>query len=235
MGEAIRSRPTCPFAVIAQCWLVMMAIPDVPWANSNMPTPQLPIRFACALLTVALIGLVSCRQNLPFSPPICRAAWDGDFAEAQRLLRDDPKLVSATDRTGGTPLDRAANRGHADIVRLLLAEHADVNARNNEGMTPLYGAAQGGYTEAVIMLLASKGDVNARTHGGYTPLHVAASEGRKDAAQLLLQNGADVNAKAGDGSTPLHWAVVRGHQDVAELLRQHGGVDLVGPHPNDHW
>jgi hypothetical protein len=29
--------------------------------------------------------------------------------------------------------------------------------------------------------------------------------------------------------------VVRGHQDVADLLRQHGGVDLVGPQPNDHW
>jgi ankyrin repeat protein len=85
------------------------------------------------------------------------------------------------------------------------------------------------------MLLASKGDVDAKTHGGYTPLHIAASEGRKDAALLLLQNGADVNAKAGDGSTPLHWAVVRGHQDVADVLRQHGGLDLVGPRPNDRW
>jgi ankyrin repeat protein len=133
-----------------------------------MPARRLPIRFARALLTVAVIGLASCRRNSPASPPICRAARDGDFAKVQSLLHGDPKLVSASDGTGSTPLDRAASQGHADIVRLLLANHADVNARNNEGMTPLYGAAQGGYTEVAILLLASKADVNAKTHGGYT-------------------------------------------------------------------
>jgi ankyrin repeat protein len=203
-------------------------------ANYNMPARQVPNRpVLLAMLSVVLLGLGSCRRNSPASPPICRAAWDGDLAKVRNQLRDDPQLVSARDVTGGTPLDRAATTGHADIVRLLLANHADVNARNNDGMTPLYGAAENGYTEVAILLLASKADVNARTHGGYTPLHVAASRGRKEVTRLLLDNGADVNAKAGDGSTPLHWAVTRGHQDVVDLLGQHGGIDLIGSQPHD--
>jgi ankyrin repeat protein len=201
----------------------------------NMPARRVPNRpvLLITMLTVALLGLGSCRRNSPASPPICRAAWDGDLVKVQNVLRDDPQLVSAKDVSGGTPLDRAATTGHADIVRLLLANHADVNARNNDGMTPLYGAAESGYTEVAILLLASRANVNARTHSGYTPLHVAASRGRKDVTQLLLDNGADVNAKAEDGSTPLHWAVARGHQDVIDLLRQHGGIDLIAAQPHD--
>jgi len=60
----------------------------------------------------------------PRSGELPRAARDGDAAEVVRLL-DAGVPVDALDRDARTALDLAAQKNHADVVRVLLAAGAD--------------------------------------------------------------------------------------------------------------
>ena len=69
--------------------------------------------------------------------------------------------TNATNNDGVTPLLKAAQKGHTEIVTALLAAKADVNAANKtDGVTPLYMAAAKGHTEIVTTLLEANADVN---------------------------------------------------------------------------
>jgi ankyrin repeat protein len=117
---------------------------------------------------------------------------------------DDPRLleltlaggarVGAKDRFDGTGLIRAAERGHARIVRRLLRTDIDVDHVNRLGWTALL--------EAIVL-----GD------GG--PPHVRT-------VRALVDGGADVDLPDGDGVTPLARAEERGYREIAQILRAAG-------------
>jgi ankyrin repeat protein len=164
------------------------------------------------------------------------AAMQGDLAKVKALLKEDPDLVAGEYNNGMTPLHRAAEFNHKDVVELLLASKADVNAKDDNGRTPLNIAAQEGHKDEVELLLANRANVNANAQNGWTPLHWAVEKGNKDMAELLLANKADVNARASKASfipirepvsgkreisggwTPLLLAANGGYRDIAELL-----------------
>jgi len=64
--------------------------------------------------------------------------------------------VNAKRNNGRTPLLRAANLGHIEVVELLLKTPGiDINAVDQWGRTPLFRAANDGHDEIVRMLKAA--------------------------------------------------------------------------------
>ena len=115
---------------------------------------------------------------------------------------DDPRLldltlangadVDAKDSYNGTGLIRAAERGHARIVRRLLRAGIDRDHVNRLGWTALH--------EAIVL-----GDGGAR--------HVAT-------VRALIEGGVDVRVPDGQGVPPLALARQRGHDEIVRLLRE---------------
>jgi ankyrin repeat protein len=199
---------------------------------SSLSRSAISRRTVITVLALCWVGVVSsCYRNEAGSREIRDAAWNGDLAKVQVLLKRHPDLASSKSSKGGTPLHWAAAGGHKDVAELLLANGADVDAKDDNGVTPLYTAATKGYKGVAELLLANGADVNAKTHRGYTPLHTAASHNQKEMAALLLAKGANVNAISEQGVTPLRIANRKGYKEIEELLRQHGGFQLPASLP----
>jgi ankyrin repeat protein len=152
------------------------------------------------------------------------AAYKGDLAKVEMLLKNDPKLLESKDeKQGGTPLHFAVLFGRASIVKLLLSAKAQVNPRAKDGMTPLHLAAANDRMDEARLLLGAGADVNATDGAGKTPLHWAATYGYPGMTELLIKSKAGVNLKDRQGLTPLATAEKEGHKDAAGLIKKSGG------------
>jgi len=115
------------------------------------------------------------------------AAKTGLRAYAETLLSSGTAEVDRLDKAGRTPLWWAAERGHADIIRLLVRAGANPDRENRlQGLKPLHVAARNDRYEAVTALLEAGvnpltektkedpgiGCGNAPTSVGHTPLMV---------------------------------------------------------------
>jgi hypothetical protein len=113
----------------------------------------------------------------PLAAAMVEAIRSGDLDSAQRLLGEQPGLVSARIHGGRIP-HHVATDWHGyfpngpEVIRILIEAGADPNART-EGKT------------------------------GETPLHWAASSDDVDVADALVDGGADVESA---GGTPRRWA-----------------------------
>ena len=97
---------------------------------------------------------------------------------------------------GTSPLIKAAEKGHVEVVRELLGAGADVDQTGDIGATPLYFAAQEGRLEVARVLMDAGADhsigMNAATSEcGWTPLIAAAWSGHPAVVAELLQRGHD--------------------------------------------
>ncbi|GLD97358.1 hypothetical protein PINS_up006042 [Pythium insidiosum] len=162
------------------------------------------------------------------------AAWRGDIATVNALLRMDPD-VNARDplMNGWTALHRAISRGHSDVVQLLIDEGADLNARDDMGETPLHQALTKGYVDIVLALIRAGVNVKDSSKWGWIPLHTAALKGHVSVVSALIDAGADVAVRAHGGSTALHEACSYGHDDIVELLIDSGADVNASNHSGD--
>lgn len=107
-------------------------------------------------------------------------AWRGSATALADLLRADPSLARAEDRSESgernTPLHYAACQGHAEVCALLLDAGALLEARNEGGVTALFLAAQANQPRVVELLLArgASPDVRDKIHG-FSAVDVAAT------------------------------------------------------------
>lgn len=178
--------------------------------------------------------------TVSLSGTIHDAAAAGDLTLVKAFLKSNPSLLDSKDKLGETPLFKAAQEGHKDVVAFLLGSGAAVDAKcGHDNSTPLIGAATGphqgapnaGHGDVVEVLLANKADIEATNSQGWTPLIVASSIDNKPVAEALLAHNARVDAKNGEGETPLHLAAFWGHTDIAKLLIGHGAkVDVRNRH-----
>ena len=93
---------------------------------------------------------------------LCDAAADGDLAAVRRLLASGAHHEAPCSQ--GSPLRRAAEHGHAEVVELLLAS----GAAAEDIVSALHAAAEAGKA-AVIALLRRRG----------TPVDVRDDRGRR--------------------------------------------------------
>jgi ankyrin repeat protein len=122
--------------------------------------------------------------------------------------------INAVDELGFTALDRAACRGHRDVVRRLLKCGADASL----GWGLLLAAANGGLWDLVLEALNGelvreldvsadrKAQIEAQIHRGInavdslgrTALYFAAGAGRIDICQALIKAGAKLEVNGRD-------------------------------------
>ena len=113
--------------------------------------------------------------------------------------------VNEKDESNKTPLHKAAEKGHVDVIDALVKAGADPNARGEYGVTLLHRIA--GYTKnpaGIAALVKAGADPNARNKDDESPLLRAAWFNKNPAViAALLKAGADPKARDKDGNTPL--------------------------------
>jgi uncharacterized protein len=169
-----------------------------------------------------------------------------DLGSVDRMLAADPRLASARDGDGLTPviqarysfkraaLDRllalrgddldvfeAAMTGRADLVLAHLGGDPGLaQAWSPDGFTALHYPAFFGGLDVARALVDAGADIEAvsRNEMGARPLHSAAAGRHLDVSRLLIERGADVNALQHGGFAPLHQAAQHGDGELASLL-----------------
>lgn len=185
------------------------------------------------LVTVRLVGHLAgwpCVSPLlqDCYPTAVEAMREGNFAEANRLIRPGPELNLRGGPFGDTALHVAARHGAVESVRLLLESGADVHPRNGFGETPLLSAASARENHRIVKLLLDHGAaVGDRDRRGRTTLHWAAYHGDALSVAVLLEKGADVGAVDEKGYTALHDQATGRNGEVArQLIRKGADVNM---------
>ena len=188
-------------------------------------------------------------RNPDGSTPLQWAVYNGDVAEAKRLLRAGAN-VSLANHYGATPMSLAAEVGNTEMLKVLLEAGANVESPNADGQTALLAVARTGNVAAAQLLLDHGAKVDAKEKwGGQTPLMWASARRHPKMMELLIAKGADVNAASinrdyqrhiqaegrpknldSGGLTPLLYAARENCMACVEvLLKNKADIDLPDP------
>jgi ankyrin repeat protein/L-ascorbate metabolism protein UlaG (beta-lactamase superfamily) len=173
-------------------------------------------------ILVALGILVSAPTCPAQTSEFFDAAGAGDIARMQELLAQSPELLNAKGEGGETALQRAADEGQLEAVRILTGAGAEVDAPNDADQTALLFAAYRGHAAIVDTLIAHGAAFDFQDQRGNSPLHFAAREGRVETVQLLLAKGAAFDRRGARGRTPLCLAAMRGNAEIVRILAARG-------------
>ncbi|XP_052864009.1 poly [ADP-ribose] polymerase tankyrase-1 [Anopheles cruzii] len=169
------------------------------------------------------------------------AAMQGSVKVIEELMKFDRNGVISTRNklTDSTPLQLAAEGGHADVVKVLVRAGASCTDENKSGFTAVHLAAKNGHGPVLEVMRSSNSLRVSSKKLGLTPLHVAAYYGQADTVRELLINvpatvksdspsGTSLVPELGNesGLTPLHLAAYSGNENVVRLLLNSAGVQV---------
>ncbi|TXG55651.1 hypothetical protein EZV62_020907 [Acer yangbiense] len=157
-------------------------------------------------------------------PRLHVAACNGDVGALQKLLQEDPLVLSeATLSTcsSNSPLHIAALLGHTDFTKLVMSLNPELSTElNHQGYSPIHLASFKGHLQIVTELLNfDMGLCFLQDCEGRTPLHCAAIKGRVEVITHLMcccpESAMEVTFK---GETLLHLVVSNSQTKVMMLL-----------------
>ncbi|XP_055683322.1 serine/threonine-protein phosphatase 6 regulatory ankyrin repeat subunit A isoform X2 [Lutzomyia longipalpis] len=169
------------------------------------------------------------------------AAIQGSVKVIEELMKFDRQgVIGARNKiTDATPLQLAAEGGHADVVKALVRAGGSCTDENKAGFTAVHLAAQNGHGQVLDVMRSSNTLRISSKKLGLTPLHVAAFYGQQDTVRELLLNvpatvksdppsGNSLVPELGteSGMTPLHLASYSGNENVVRLLLNSAGVQV---------
>jgi len=184
--------------------------------------------FRClsAVRVVLVFGLVASVSSLTVAGPLHEAAWHSDLAQVKTLVATGHD-VNARDRSGDTPLQRAAVAGATEIVLFLLDNGARVDTKGDAaGATPLNASARNGHVATSKLLVQRGANVNNKGHLGTTPVMGAVLANSLELVGFLLERGADPNIRNNLGVSPL--GIATGQKDstkMVDLLKRYGAKE----------
>ncbi|KAL9596846.1 MAG: hypothetical protein Q9219_005516 [cf. Caloplaca sp. 3 TL-2023] len=147
------------------------------------------------------------------------------IAECLLEAKGEELLRLKDDRSGNTPLHKAATMGYEKMMEILLSYHPNIEDKQKQEKTALFLAVEWGHEKAVNVLLDHGAQVYTLGDTGGTPLHAAAQQNLPQILRRLLRapGGSQcVERKNQSGATPLWMALFGGSIECAEILRQHG-------------
>ncbi|KGO75611.1 Mg2+ transporter protein, CorA-like/Zinc transport protein ZntB [Penicillium italicum] len=156
---------------------------------------------------------------------LMRSAERACVAATEYLLTLGAKTDVPSNRA--SPLLRAVERDHYEIVRLLLDHGASPDSADKDGRTALMTAAWKNHTDILHLLIMRGADVNKRDLRRRNALHNLAADKAcrwgwgDEVMRLLLRTECLVDGVGGQdelGRTPLHWACASGNWRLAEML-----------------
>jgi ankyrin repeat protein len=169
------------------------------------------------------------------------AAMQGSVKVIEELMKFDRSgVINVRNKlTESTPLQLAAEGGHAEVVKALVRAGASTTDENRAGFTAVHLAAQNGHGQ-VLDVLRSSGSLRTMSKKlGLTPLHVAAYYGQADTVrEILVSVPATVKSDTPTGNslvpelgsesglTPIHLASYSGNENVVRLLLNSAGVQV---------
>ena len=142
-------------------------------------------------------------------------------ALVQELIAMDA-AVDARDRSASTPLMKAAEAGHLDIVKYLESIGGDINHHSLRGKTALLVAVRSNRAKVVKYLLQQGADPNIRSLDNVTPLSAACFDGNTRLIKYLLDAGANPDMQDGTGKSPIIYAAAKGFSNVVKTLIEKG-------------
>jgi cytohesin len=216
------------------------------------PTGRTPLYYAFGHLDLLQMLLdeganVNVRDTDGTSP-LDEAVWFDLLDVAAILLAHGADLNAPEPETGATPINEAAYKGHARLVRYLLQFHPNLEVADKKGYTPLDNAIRMGKEDSAVLLLEVQrpthlvkaletaikkdegsvvenllrlGDVKALP-SGTTLLDAAAFSGAEHVVNVLLKQNADPNQEGANGSFPLTDAALKGFDSIVTALLEHG-------------
>ena len=129
------------------------------------------------------------------STPLQWAVYNGDVAEARRLLRAGAD-VSLANNYGATPMSLAAEVGNTDMLKVLLEAGANVESPNADGQTALLPwRERATWKPRNCCWTMAPRSMRKRSGADRPPLMWASARRHPEMMQLLIAKGADVNAR----------------------------------------
>jgi len=156
------------------------------------------------------------------------AVAEGDVEQVKLLISRGADVNARDKGTGWTPIFKATNAGHAEVVRVLLDKGASADTGDARGYGPICYAIWNEDMEMVQALVAAGADINRRfsAESSYNAFFEAIWMDNPSLVKWLMNAGADVNYRDGQGWLPLHWAMHYANADVAKLFI---GTDVKVP------
>ncbi|XP_071086040.1 serine/threonine-protein phosphatase 6 regulatory ankyrin repeat subunit C-like [Haliotis cracherodii] len=135
--------------------------------------------------------------------------------------------INSRGRYGRTPVMKAAEKGHKEVLDLLKSNGCDVNLKDDNGNNILHVACIGGHVEIVKFVL-SQGlvGINSRGQYGRTPAMMAAGGQHIEVVEVLFDTGADLSLTDNDSNNILHVACFGGRVDVVTYVLSLNVVDI---------
>ncbi|KAJ5458387.1 hypothetical protein N7475_009775 [Penicillium sp. IBT 31633x] len=171
---------------------------------------------------------------------LMRSAERACLAATEYLLTLGAKTDVPSNRA--SPLLRAVERDHYEIVRILLDHGASPDSADKEGRTALMTAAWKNHADILHLLIMRGADVNKCDLRRRNALHNLAADKAcrwgwgEEVVRLLLRTECLVDGIGGQdelGRTPLHWACATGNRRMAEMLLmregEREGDGIMGP------
>ncbi|KAF5306177.1 hypothetical protein FQR65_LT07453 [Abscondita terminalis] len=178
------------------------------------------------------------------------AAAQGSVTVIEELMKFDRQgVITARNKlTDATPLQIAAEGGHAEVVKALVRAGASCTDENKSGFTAVHLAAKNGHGQVLEVLRSTNTLRITSKKLGVTALHIAAYFGQADTVRELLAHipgtvksdppsGASLVPTLGNesGMTPLHLAAFSGNENVVRLLLNSAGVQVdAASHENGY-
>jgi cytohesin len=150
--------------------------------------------------------------------PLDEAVWYGSFDTVALLLAHGARLNESESKTGATPINEAAYKGHTRLVEYLLQFKPDIETPDRKGYSPLDNAIRLGKEDSALLLLEAEAKEKETPEFFERAMASAIRNDESAVVESLLKHGANANATLLSGSTPLDTAAFGGATKVVSVL-----------------